>query len=162
MSMSVESDLLRQTMRFWATGVTVVTTEHLDVRHGMTVSSFTVLSLTPAQVLISLAKSARTHDLVAHSHSFGISILSANQQDISERFAGRTTEGQDRLAGLETFTMTSGAPLIAGALAHLDCHVAAMFTVGTNTIFIGDVLATKHAEDGAPLVYFNQGYKRLV
>ena len=159
--MSVESDLLRQTMRFWATGVTVVTTEHLGVQHGMTVSSFTVLSLTPAQVLISLAQSARTHELVTLSHSFGISILSAKQQDISERFAGRTPEEQDRLAGLETFTMTSGAPLIAGALAHLDCRVATSFTVGTNTIFIGDVLATKSIEDGEPLMYFNRGYRKL-
>ena len=161
--MPVEADLLRQAMRFWVTGVTVVTAAHKGVQHGMTVSSFTSLSLTPAQVLISLAQNTRTHDLVARSHFFGISILAINQQDVSDRFAGRIADEQNRLAGLETFTLSSGAPMITGGLAHLDCRVVTTLGSGTHTIFIGEVLAARNdIEDGDPLVYFNRAYKKLI
>lgn len=160
--MPVEADLLRQAMRFWVTGVTVVTAAHQGVQHGMTVSSFTSLSLTPAQVLISLAQNTRTHDLVAHSRSFGITILSALQQDISDRFAGRVADELDRLAGLETFTLASGAPMIAGGLGFLDCRVVTTLGSGTHTIFIGEVLATKYVAEGEPLVYFNRAYRQMV
>jgi len=160
--MPVEADLLRQAMRFWVTGVTVVTAVHQGVQHGMTVSSFTSVSLTPPQVLISLAQSARTHSLVSRSRSFGVSILSVNQQDIADRFAGRATEELDRLTGLETFTLVTGTPMIAGGLMHLDCRVLTTFGAGANTIFIGDVVAAQCVENGDPLVYFNRGYKKLV
>ena len=160
--MPVEADLLRQAMRFWVTGVTVVTSAYQGVQHGMTVSSFTSLSLTPPQVLVSLAQNTRTHDLVTRSRSFGISILSANQIDISDRFAGRIPDELDRMAGLETFVLSSGMPLLAGGLAHMDCHVVTTLGSGTHTIFIGEVLAARNAGEGEPLIYFNRGYKKLV
>ncbi|MEI6292012.1 MAG: flavin reductase family protein, partial [Chloroflexota bacterium] len=62
--MAIESELLRQAMRYWATGVTIVTAAHAGIQHGMTVSSFTSVSLAPAQVLVSLAQNTRTHDLI--------------------------------------------------------------------------------------------------
>lgn len=160
--MPVEADLLRQAMRFWVTGVTVVTAAHQGVQHGMTVSSFTSLSLTPAQVLISLAQNTRTHELVARSHFFGISILANHQQEVSDRFAGRIADEYNRMDGLEIFTLSSGAPMITGGLAHLDCRVVTTLGSGTHTIFIGEVLAAKHASGGDPLVYFNRAYKTLV
>src|SRR5690348_9822482 len=129
--MPVEADLLRQAMRFWVTGVTIVTAAHHGVQHGMTVSSFTSLSLTPPQILVSLAQNTRTHDLVTHSRSFGISVLSAGQQDVSDRFAGRIEDEPDRLTGLATFTLVTGAPMILGGLAHLDCHVVTTLGSGT-------------------------------
>lgn len=160
--MPVEADLLRQAMRFWVTGVTIVTAAYQGVQHGMTVSSFTSLSLTPAQVLVSLAQNTRTHDLVARSRFFGISVLAANQQDVSNRFAGRAVDEHNRLTGLDTFTLSSGAPMISGALAHLDCRVVTTLGSGTHTIFIGEVLATQNVEEGDPLIYFNRDYKKLI
>lgn len=160
--MPVEADLLRQAMRFWVTGVTVVTAAHQGVQHGMTVSSFTSLSLTPAQVLISLAQNTRTHELVARSHFFGISVLANHQQEVSDRFAGRIADEHNRMDGLETFILSSGAPMIKGGLAHLDCRVVTTLGSGTHTIFIGEVLAAEYASGGDPLVYFNRAYKKLV
>lgn len=160
--MPVEAELLRQAMRFWVTGVTVVTAAHQGTQHGMTVTSFTSLSLTPAQVLVSLAQNTRTHDLVARSRSFGISILSDSQQDVSDRFAGRVADEHNRLAGLETFILETGAPMIADGLAHMDCRVMTTLGSGTHTIFIGEVLAARNIdEDVDPLVYFNRGYRKL-
>lgn len=159
--MPVESDLLRQAMRFWATGVTIVTAVHEGIQHGMTVSSFTSVSLDPPQVLISLAMNARTHDLVTRSRNFGISILDSSQQEICDRFAGRVPDDMDRLNGLETITLVSGVPLLKQGLAHLDCHVVTTVGSGTHTIFIAEVLDARSSEDGDPLLYFNRGYQKI-
>jgi len=110
----VDPEQLRQAMRLWATGVTVVTSQHEGVTHGMTVSSFTSVSLTPPQVLIALAQSTRTHALVKASRTFGVTVLGANQRVISDRFAGRQPDNEDRLSELKTFSLVSGAPLLEG------------------------------------------------
>jgi len=159
--MTVNSELLRQSMRFWATGVTVVTAKHAGVEHGMTVTSFTSVSLTPAQVLVSLAQNTRTHDLIMLSRHFGISILDANQAELSDRFAGRVPDDMDRLENVETFSLISNTPLLKQGLAQLDCHVVTTIGSGTHTIFIGEVLSAQSADDGNPLLYFNRGYHKI-
>jgi flavin reductase (DIM6/NTAB) family NADH-FMN oxidoreductase RutF len=160
-AMPIDSDILRQAMRFWATGVTIVTAAHAGSQHGMTVSAFTSISMTPPLALVSLAQNARTYNLVLRSGAFGVTLLAANQQDISERFAGRLPDEADRLAGLNTFTLVSGTPLISGGLMHLDCRVVQTVEVGTSTIFIGEVVAAQNAAEGDPLIYFNRGYRQL-
>ncbi len=157
----VDPEALRSAMRQWATGVSVVTASYKGVTHGMTVSSFTSVSLNPPQVLISLAQNARTHDLVKHSRHFGVSLLSAGQEDISNLFAGRVPDEQDRLAGVETFKIISNTPLIKNGIAFFDCRVIATFSSGTHTLFIGEVLAAQSREDGEPLLYYNRGYRKL-
>ncbi len=158
----VDPDQLRQAMRLWTTGVAVVTASFDGVTHGMTVSSFTSVSLTPPQVLISLAQDTRTHALVRSSRHFGVTLLGVGQQDISDRFAGRIPDDGDRLAGLETFTLVTGTPLLKEGVAHFDCRVIATFASGTHTLYIGEVLAAKSNQAGAPLLYFNRGYHKLV
>lgn len=159
--MSADPEQLRSAMRQWATGVAIVTATHNGISHGMTVSSFTSVSLTPPQVLISLAQNTRTHALVRESKFFGVSLLAQGQQDISDRFAGRMPDDQDRLAGLQTFTLETGVPLLQGGLAHFDCRVIATFTSGTHTIFIGAVLAAQGQADADPLIYYNRQYRRI-
>lgn len=160
--MPTDPDLLKQAMRFWATGVTVVTAAHNSVQHGMTVSSFTSLSLTPPQILVALAQNTRTHNLVTRSRAFGVTILAEDQQDMSDRFAGRIPDELDRLAGLETFTLATGSPFFNGGLAYLDCRVVTTLGSGTHTIFIGEVVQAQSANQGNPLAYFNRAYVRMV
>ena len=159
---TIEPDAMRQAMRRWATGVTVVSSHYNGARHGMTVSSFTSISLEPPLVLVSLAKEARTHDLVQHSGIFGVTLLDQSQQQVSERFAGRTGEDEDRFAGLETFELTSGAPFLRGGLSFLDCEVIAVRDVGNNTLFIGQVVDLQVEQDGAPLIYYDRDYRRIL
>jgi flavin reductase (DIM6/NTAB) family NADH-FMN oxidoreductase RutF len=132
------------------------------MRHGMTVSSFTSISLDPPLVLVSLAKDSRTHDLVQQSNIFGITLLNQSQDEISDRFAGRTTEDQDRFAELETFTLHTGAPFLNGGLSFLDCIVMASQGFGDNTLFIGEVVAVQVTQQSDPLIYYNRGYRRLM
>jgi flavin reductase (DIM6/NTAB) family NADH-FMN oxidoreductase RutF len=161
--MTADPEDLRQAMRQWATGVTIVTVLHEGRRHGMTVSSFTSVSLDPPLVLVSLERVTNTHRLVQAAGTFGITILDQSKQEISDRFAGRITEFTDRFAGLETFTLVSGAPLLAhGALAWFDCRVVVTYQAGNHTVFIAEVLAVKlNANGGKPLIYFNRDYRRL-
>lgn len=155
---------LREVLRFWTTGVTVVSGSYQGVQHGMTVNSFTSLSLEPPLVSISLEKVTRTHGLVMQAGRFGVSILAQTQRELSDRFAGRESEQADRFEGVNIFTLETGSPLIAGAIAFFDCKVAKMHDAGTHTIFISEVLAAGSGEDAdgqKPLVYFNRGYRKF-
>ena len=158
--MPVKPEDLRCAMRQWATGVSVVSAQHDGQRHGMTVNSFTSISLDPPLVLVSLERVTRTHDMVGEAGSFAVTILRHDQREISDTFAGRLTEQSDRFAGLETFTLQTGAPLITGGIAHFDCQVVATYEAGTHTVFIGQVVAL-NCDTGDPLLYYNRDYHQL-
>lgn len=159
--MTLDPEQLRMAMRAWTTGITIVTAVHDGDRHGMTVSSFTSISLEPAMITISLQGPSRTCDLVTRSGAFGLTILSAEQQELSDLFAGRRAEGVDRFAGLEIETLVTGSPLIKGGLAWLDCRVAYRYDAGMNALFIGEVVAARGSGAGTPLIYHNRGYWHL-
>lgn len=163
--MRVSDEQLREAMRRWATGVTVVTAAHGNVHHGMTVSSFTSVSLEPPLILVSLERSTRTRQLVLDAAFFGVNILHAGQEEISDRFAGRISDVEDRFAGLEYQTMESGAPRLNGVLASFDCRVAAVIEMSTHTIIVGHVTAVYAPPldegDQDPLLYYNRSYRRL-
>jgi flavin reductase (DIM6/NTAB) family NADH-FMN oxidoreductase RutF len=155
------SEALRQVMRHWVTGVSIVTSRHLDVIHGMTVNAFTSLSLDPPVVSVTLANDTRTHHLVQQSGVVGITILAHSQAHLSDRFAGRLGEETDRFSGVETFMLRTGAPLIAGGIAFLDGQVLSAHPLPKSTIFLVNVLAAQAAPDLDPLIYFNRAYHRL-
>ncbi len=148
-------------MRAWTTGVAIVTATHEGRRHGMTVSSFASISLDPPLIVISLQTASRTHDVVARAQAFGVTILSAEQQHVSERFASHEVSMSERLDELETETLVTGAPLIKGGLACLDCQVKQSIPAGMNTLFIAEVVAVRGDDHDAPLVYHDRAYRRL-
>jgi flavin reductase len=158
-------------MRSWTTGVTVVTSRHENTQLGMTVNSFTSVSLAPPVVTVSLANVARTHALVRRSGVFAVTILERSLESISDRFAGKVVgapageiqhlESIDRFAGVETFILKTGAPMILGGLAHLDCRVIQEVAIGTTTVFFGEVVDVRLGGKGEPLVYLNRIYRRL-
>ncbi len=155
------ADQLRAAMRAWTSGVTVVTAVHNGEQHGMTVSSFTSVSLAPPMIIISLQTASRTHDVVAKAGAFGVTILAAGQRELAERFASQQVTMEERLDGIETETLATGAPLIKGGLAYLDCRVRQSIAVGMNTVFLAEVIAVRGDDHDAPLVYHDRDYRRL-
>src|SRR5947207_2273749 len=155
--MSVDDALFKLAMSHFASGVTVVTTEHDGKLFGMTVASFASLSLRPPLVLICIEKSVKTHDAIAGAGKFGVSILSADQGEISGRFASRS---DDKFAGIKVQRGQLGVPLIAGALTTLECSVYDQLPGGDHTIFIGEVVDVRTRE-GSPLLYFRSGYREM-
>ena len=158
---SLPTEQLRKAMRAWVTGIAIVTAAHQGERHGMTVSSFTSISLEPPLIMISLQTGSRTHDLVTGSNAFAVTILAEDQAEISKRFAGLIPDQDDRFEGLETETLVSGAPIITGGLAWLDCRVTQVIPAGTNTLFLAEVTAAHGDGAGAPLVYHDRDYRKI-
>ncbi len=172
--MPVDPEMLRAVMRHWPTGVAILTSRHGAQAHGMTVNSFTSISLEPPLVLACVERSVRTHGLIEQSRIFAISFLRDGQDWISDRFAGRETEINDRFEGLSTYTAVTGAPILADNLGHLDCVVNAAHPAGDHTSFVAEVVSAavgsawaKAGGDGhehggpGPLLYFDRGYHHL-
>ncbi|NJN79972.1 MAG: flavin reductase [Anaerolineales bacterium] len=158
---TLDSEALRAAMRAWSAGVTVVTAAYENQKHGMTVNSFTSISLDPAMITISLQQNTRTHEIVSKSKAFGLTILSIEQTHLSNIFAGRSKEVEDKFAGLQLETLVTGSPLIVGGLSWLDCRVIQSFDAGMNTLFIAEVVAARGTGSGDPLIYHNREYWTL-
>ncbi len=156
-----QSELVRQAMRRWASGVAVVTTRWKEIAHGMTVNSFTSISLDPPILSVSMINQTRTCTLVKQSGVLGLTILRETQKELSDHFAGKVGEDEDRLAGVAHFTMVTGSPLISGGLAYLDCRVIFEYPMPYSTLFLAEVTEARLGEAGIPLIYHNRGYPRL-
>jgi flavin reductase (DIM6/NTAB) family NADH-FMN oxidoreductase RutF len=160
--MTLDSEQLRQAMRTWTTGVAIVTAIHEGQRYGMTVNSFTSISLDPPLVSVTMKQLTHTHEYVQKSGQFAITILSANQVELSDRFAGKITNIKDRFDGVETETLVIDAPLFKGGLAYFNCRVVNSTPIGENTLFIAEVIAARGISEGDPLVYHNRVFWTLV
>jgi len=155
--MEVTRDEFRNALGRFASGVTVVTAIFADGPWGMTVSAFSSLSLEPPLVLICIDKRAGGHDNLAVGSFFAVNILSDCQEEVSRRFASRDV---DRFEGIRFRPGSTGAPLLDGALANIECRAIDAHPGGDHTIIVGEVLATE-ISDGKPLAYFRGSYAQL-
>jgi flavin reductase (DIM6/NTAB) family NADH-FMN oxidoreductase RutF len=148
-------------MSNFATGVTVVTTSGSNgTFQGLTVNSFTSVSLAPLLVLVCLDNRITSMQAFRDSMKFGVSILSESQEDLSRLFAQKDSERPSSIY-LEG---PAGVPLLRNALATLECETVAMYPGGDHTIFLGRVISAEvlEAKAGAePLLYFRSKYRRL-
>lgn len=153
---SVEAASLRDVMSQFATGVTVLTVggDHI---HAMTANAFSSVSLAPPTVLVSIDHSAVMFDELTGAGHFGVNILAAGQQSLARHFADKK-----RALGLAQFDDVewapgerTGAPLLAGALAWLECDVIDAHASGDHTIFVGRVLDCRRGCDEAALTFFD-------
>lgn len=152
---------LRDVMSSFATGITVLTAagEHC---HGMTANAFSSVSLEPPMVLCCIARTAQMHEAILRSRHFGVSVLSAEQEHLARYFASR-----DRPRGIAQFdevewfpARRSGAPLLAGSLALLECELAEVYHGGDHSIFLGTVVDAARRPGDALLFFggaFHQG-----
>ena len=156
--MPVSNNEFRTAMSRFVSGVTVVTTLGADNRPaGITVSSFASVSLEPPMVLVCINKRASLHDHLTEGRYFAVNILAEDQQDVSRLFASKDEERFDES---RYRWGTSGAPLLDGALAYIECRVVHAYPGGDHTIIVGEVESTSVA-DHKPLAYYRGGYARL-
>jgi|LADL02.1.fsa_nt_gi flavin reductase (DIM6/NTAB) family NADH-FMN oxidoreductase RutF len=158
--MGIEAEKLKQVMRNWVTGVAVVTSYFEGKSHGMTINSFNSVSIDPALVVVTLANNTRTFKLVRQSNEFGVTILSTNQKEISDRFAGKIDDKADRFRELGTFSLRGSIPLLSDGLAWVECKVINENNLGFSTLFIAEVIVAK-TSGGEPLLYHDREYYRL-
>jgi 4-nitrophenol 2-monooxygenase / 4-nitrocatechol 4-monooxygenase, reductase component len=155
--MPLDDAHFRLALSHFASGVTVVTTEHEGRLFGMTVASFASLSLHPPLVLVCVETSVKTHEAIIASGKFGVSILSTEQSDISTKFASRS---DDKFTGVDVVRGPLDVPLIAGALTSIECRLHAQLPGGDHSIFVGEVIDVQTRE-GEPLLYFRSGYREM-
>ena len=148
-------------MRAWTTGVAIVAAVHEGQQYGMTVNSFTSISLEPPLISVTLKQLTHTHDLVVKSGLFAVTILAAEQNELSERFAGKLPVLTNRFDSVETDQLSIDAPIFKNGLAYFNCRVLNSIPVGENTLFVAEVIAAHSAGAGHPLVYHNREYWKL-
>lgn len=155
--MPIDEFRFRQALGHFASGVTVVTTEHEGKLYGMTVSSFASLSLKPPLVLICVDKSVNTHTAISASGRFAVNILEQSQEHLSRRFA---TSEDNKFIGVAWHTGQLGLPVLEGVLTVIECHVRDTVPGGDHTIFVGEVMDAE-INQGSPLLYYRRGYHEL-
>lgn len=163
MTSSVDPLVYRRVVGRFATGVAVVTTELDGVQHAMTCNSLTSVSLEPVLVLFCAEKVARFHDVVLETGCWAVSVLASSQEQLSRRFAVRGRPLEDQMADVAvTDGPATGAALVDGALAALECRTVGTMDGGDHTVVLGEVLAVHVPDaDAEPLLYFEGRYRTL-
>ena len=157
--MPVSKDEFRIALSRFVSGVTVVTTLGKDNRPaGITVSAFSSVSLEPPLVLACIDRRASLHDYLGEGRHFAVNILAEGQEDLSRRFASKD---QERFYDEGYRQGVSGAPLLEGALAYIECRVVHAYPGGDHTIIVGEVESASVAEH-KPLAYYRGCYAELV
>ena len=158
--MTVSADDFKKALQLWASGVTVVTTssEKFGVQ-GMTVSAFSSVSVNPPLVLVCINDAADTGEGIKESQCFAVNVLTSDQQDISNQFAGGSNQ-QLRFENTDWKAGVTGAPILNESLMSLDCKVVEKVLAGTHWIIIGEVQECV-CRSGEPLLYFCGAYRQL-
>lgn len=156
--MPVTSYEFRNALSRFPSGVTVVTTRGADGRfHGITVSAFCSLSLEPPRVLVCIEKTTGSHEALLETRAFVVSMLTADQREMSERFASTI---ENKFDEVDFETGLDGIPVLLGCIATLECRVTIEYDGGDHSIFVGEVeKAAIH--DGDPIVYFRGAYRSI-
>ena len=161
-AMPITSEEFRLALSHFAAGVTITTIRAGDHIHGLTVSAFASVSADPPLIAVIIDNRHRAKELFEEGGAvFAVNILRHDQSALSNRFAW--VKDENRFAEGDWGTAVTGAPILADALAWLDCHIHSRFPAGTHTIYVGEVVASGVPEPGTPpLAYWNRAYRQLL
>jgi flavin reductase (DIM6/NTAB) family NADH-FMN oxidoreductase RutF len=152
----------REALAHFATGITVVTASGPAGPHGVTVNAFASVSLAPPLVLVCIDRGHLSHAVLAKSGAFAVNVLAAGQEALSRFFAAPDRpEGPDAFRGIAFRPGRTGAPLLDGCVAYIECRVTASHPAGDHSIFVGAVEYAWAVPGRHPLLYYNRGYRRL-
>lgn len=158
--MTFDSRDFRSALGCFATGITVITSLEPDGSPvGVTVNSFSSVSLDPPLVQFCLGRAAASFDAFVAAPAFAINILSADQADLSVRFSRR--EQQERWEGVATEVWDTGVPILSGCLASLECDREHLYEGGDHMIIVGRVRRLSTTAEGKPLLYYRGAYAHL-
>jgi len=156
--MALDAREIRNVMGHFATGVTVITTSDITGKpFGLTVNSFTSLSLNPPLVVVCVDKTVDCYSCFDESKVFAVNVLSEDQEELSRRFA---TKGIEKFAGIQWRMGEHGLPLLDGVIGTIECKVTRSYEGGDHTIFLGEILSAT-AKGDRPLLFFKGTYHRL-
>lgn len=157
----ISPDDFKSALRHFASGVTVVTLRAGERVHGLTVSAFVSISPVPPLVAVVIDRRHLAHAMLEEPGAvFAVNILGHEQRELSNRFAW--VKDEDRFATGRWTAAVTGAPVLADAVAWLDCTLHTRVAAGTHTIYVGEVQASGALEpERPPLVFWNRAYRAL-
>lgn len=157
------SSEFREALGAFATGVTVITTAGPDDHYGMTANAFSSVSLDPPLVLVCVVAGTRGAEALTNNGIFAVNILTEEQEQLSRYFSSRSRpRGKASFEEVPHRAEVTGAPIIEGCAAFLDCRVHATHEAGDHLIFIGEVQALGTGSHGRPLLFHSGRYERVV
>jgi flavin reductase (DIM6/NTAB) family NADH-FMN oxidoreductase RutF len=159
----VDTAAFRRAAGRFPTGIVVVGASLDGIGHAMTVSAFTSVSLEPVLVLFCAEKIARFHDAVLAAGRWSVSVLDEDSEKTARWLAtrGRPLDGQLEATPYHPGPLT-GAPILDGALAALECRTTAVYDGGDHSIVVGQVIGVSESgRDAGPLLYHRGTYRRL-
>jgi flavin reductase (DIM6/NTAB) family NADH-FMN oxidoreductase RutF len=152
----------RDTLGAFATGVTVITTRGPEHHYGMTASAFSSVSLDPPLILVCIAHTAEGSEAIDRNRVFAVNVLSAHQEPISRYFSSKDRpRGQDAFHEVPHREVVTGAPVLEGVAAYLDCSLHSTHDAGDHRIFVGEVLALDQHPGVPPLLFHGGQYRFL-
>ncbi len=153
---------LRAMMGRFATGVTVVAARQGPLLAGMTANAIASVSIDPPLMVASISRKSETHTAIVGSHSFGVSVLSADQRTLAECFAQSTTAAKlQRFCDAPWHEAETGSPILDGSIAYFDCRLVATHPGGDHSMFVGEIVAAGFDEGAEPLIWFGSRYRML-
>lgn len=155
---SIDQARYRQVLGHFPTGVTIVTAEGEQSPVGLAIGSFSSVSLTPALVGFFPAKTSTSWPGIEAAGAFCVNILAEDQEDLCRRFASK---GGDKFVGLGWKPAASGAPVLDGVLAWIDCDLHSVLDAGDHWCVLGEVRELDVARKIGPLVFYRGGYGRF-
>lgn len=158
----IDPEQLRHAMRRFASGVTIVTASASGRNVGITVSSFTSISLDPPIVMIAINRSGSHSEIFREAPGFAVHILSAGQEELSERFAS-TWSWQRKVEGLNVRPGLQGTPILEGIATVIEARSDTCVDIGSHLVLFGEVISIHSIEQSPPppLLYFNRSYGTL-
>ena len=153
----MEEESLRDTLARLPAGVVLLSTRGGDGFRGLTVTSFTSVSLAPPLVLVCLDRLAATRDAVLEHGAFTASLLSRGQQFFADRFSGQAPAADPAWREVPHRLGENGLPIVDGAVAWIECRVHSRQEAGDHDIVVGAVTAVGRG-GGEPLVHWERGY----
>ncbi len=143
--------------------VSVITTDGVQGRAGLTVSAMCSVSADPPSLLVCVHHQSKACEALIKNGVLCLNVLRDDQSDISDTFAGRMkAPDEDRFSCGDWARLTTGAPALKGALVSFDCLISEHFQFGSHYIFIGEVKDICYRKSGRALVYANRAYGRLL
>ena len=152
----------RLAMREFASGVSIIACGEGRTRNGCTATALTSLSLSPPSIIVCLSRQTATLTSIKRSGAFSANILAGHHQPLAERFAGRGgLQGADRFGAGDWLQLVTGSPVLADALASIDCRLDEIIERNTHSILIGAVKAVRVSEAAPALLHWRSGFETL-
>ena len=157
--MAIDNQEFKNTLKLWASGVSIVTANSEQGVLGMTATSFASVSMEPPQILVCLHETTDTGAAILENKKFAVNILTKEQEQVSNQFAGGISM-VERFKNVPWREGIMGLPVLDKSLASIECTVVQQFKAGTHWIVVGEIQNTQ-CNSGDPLLYFNSAYQQI-